>query len=101
MGPILLPLVIAGVGVLASIIGTFLVRISNNEAKEAQVQKALDRGNWVSIILTHCCKFWFHDRWMLPETMQMNFFGEGLRDVTSMNVFYAACIGLSSWCFNL
>jgi K(+)-stimulated pyrophosphate-energized sodium pump len=32
MGPILLPLVIAGVGILASIIGTFLVRISNNEA---------------------------------------------------------------------
>src|SRR5690606_5930834 len=52
MGPILLPLVIAGVGILASIIGTFLVRISSNNAKEAQVQKALDLGNWVAIVLT-------------------------------------------------
>ncbi|MEM9679532.1 MAG: V-type H(+)-translocating pyrophosphatase, partial [Bacteroidota bacterium] len=94
MGPILLPLVIAGVGVLASIVGTFLVRISNNEAKESQVQKALDTGNWVSIILTLIASF-FLIRWMLPETMQMKFFGEGLRDVASMNVFYAACIGLA------
>src|SRR5690606_39527352 len=30
MGPILLPLVIAGVGILASIIGTFFVSIKNN-----------------------------------------------------------------------
>jgi len=37
MGPILLPLVIAGVGILASIIGTFLVSIKDNSAKEAQV----------------------------------------------------------------
>ncbi|MFP2997222.1 sodium-translocating pyrophosphatase [Spongiivirga sp. MCCC 1A20706] len=94
MGPILLPLVIAGVGVLASIIGTFLVRISSNDAKESQVQKALDTGNWASIILTLIASF-FLIRWMLPETMQMNFFGEGLRDVSSMNVFYAACIGLA------
>lgn len=94
MGPILLPLVIAGVGVLASIIGTFLVRISNNEAKEAQVQKALDMGNWVSIILTLIASY-FLIGWMLPETIQMNFFGEGIKDVPSMNVFYAACIGLA------
>ena len=52
MGPILLPVVIAGVGILASIIGTFLVGIKNNDAKEAQVQKALALGNWVAIILT-------------------------------------------------
>ena len=36
MGPILLPLVIAGVGIVASIIGTFFVGIKNNEAKEKQ-----------------------------------------------------------------
>src|SRR5690606_5815115 len=35
MGPILLPIVIAGVGILASIIGTFLVKVSSNDAKEA------------------------------------------------------------------
>ncbi len=95
MGPILLPLVIAGVGVLASIIGTFLVRISNNDAKEAQVQKALDAGNWVSIIITLIAS-WFLIQWMLPETMQMNFFGvEDPVNIPSRHVFYAAMIGLA------
>ena len=42
MGPILLPVLIAGIGIIASIIGTFFVKISSNDAKEAQVQKALD-----------------------------------------------------------
>lgn len=94
MGPILLPLVIAGVGVLASILGTFLVRIKDNTAKEAQVQKALDLGNWVSILLTLVASFFLID-WMLPETMTMSFFGEGMKEVSSMNVFYSACIGLA------
>ena len=95
MGPILLPLVIAGVGVLASIIGTFLVRISSNDAKEAQVQKALDMGNWVSIIITLVASFFLID-WMLPETMTMNFFGvDEPVSITSIHVFYAAMIGLA------
>ena len=94
MGPILLPVVIAGVGILASIIGTFLVGIKNNDAKEAQVQKALDLGNWVAIILTLAASY-FLITWMLPETMEMKFFGEGYVTVPAMNVFYAACIGLA------
>lgn len=94
MGPILLPLVIAGVGVVASIVGTFLVRIKNNTAKEAQVQKALDLGNWVSIIITLIVS-WFLIRWMLPETIEMKFFGEGYRSIPSRHVFYAAMIGLA------
>ncbi|UOB18855.1 sodium-translocating pyrophosphatase [Abyssalbus ytuae] len=94
MGPILLPLVIAGVGVLASIIGTFLVGVKSNKAKEAQVQKALDTGNWTAIILTLIAS-WFLIDWMLPQTMQMNFFGEGLKSIPSRHVFYAAMIGLA------
>ncbi|MBA6156024.1 sodium-translocating pyrophosphatase [Tenacibaculum sp. S7007] len=94
MGPILLPLVIAGVGIVASIIGTFLVGIKDNSAKEAEVQKALDTGNWASILLTLAASYFLID-WMLPETMQMSFFGEGIRDVSSINVFWSACIGLA------
>ncbi|WP_440122773.1 sodium-translocating pyrophosphatase [Tenacibaculum sp. Ill] len=94
MGPILLPLVIAGVGIVASIIGTFLVGIKDNTAKEAEVQKALDTGNWVAIILTLAASF-FLIKWMLPETMQMKFFGAGFKEVASINVFWAACIGLA------
>ncbi len=94
MGPILLPIVIAGVGILASIIGTFLVKISGNNAKEAQVQKALDTGNWVAIIITLAASFGLI-KYMLPETMSMKFFGEGYVEVSSMNVFWSACIGLA------
>ena len=94
MGPILLPVVIAGVGILASIIGTFFVKISSNDAKEPKVQAALDLGNWMSIGITLIASF-FLIQWMLPETLTMNFFGEGSKQIPSMNVFYSACIGLA------
>jgi K(+)-stimulated pyrophosphate-energized sodium pump len=94
MGPILLPLVIAGTGVIASIIGTFLVKINSNDARESKVQSALDLGNWVAIILTAIAGYFLID-WMLPQTMQMNFFGEGIQEISSMNVFYATLIGLA------
>ena len=94
MGPILLPVVIAGVGILASIIGTLFVKISDNNAKEAKVQAALDLGNWASIIITLIASYFLID-WMLPETLTMNFFGEGNKAIPSINVFWAACIGLA------
>ncbi|MEH6408223.1 MAG: sodium-translocating pyrophosphatase, partial [Leeuwenhoekiella sp.] len=94
MGPILLPIVIAGVGILASIIGTFLVKIPDNSAREPQVQKALDRGNWVAIFLTLAASY-FLITWMLPEKMVMHFFGEGDKEISSTNVFLSACIGLA------
>ena len=94
MGPILLPLVIAGVGVLASIIGTLFVRIKSNDAKESQVQKALDTGNWAAILLTLVAS-WFLIDWMLEDTINMTFFGEGVVAVPSINVFFAASIGLA------
>lgn len=94
MGPILLPVVIAGVGILASIIGTLFVKISSNDAKEAKVQAALDLGNWASIIITLLASY-FLIHWMLPDTLTMNFFGEGNKTVASLNVFFAALIGLA------
>jgi len=95
MGPILLPVVIAGVGILASIVGTFFVRISSNDAKESKVQSALDLGNWAAIAITLVASY-FLIQWMLPPTMDMEFFGEDAKkSISSMNVFYAACIGLA------
>ena len=94
MGPILLPIVIAGIGIIASIIGTLFVKIYNNNAKESQVQNALDTGNWASIGLTLVTSYFLID-WMLPERMNMMFFGEGYKEVSSMKVFGAACIGLA------
>ncbi|MGB0166759.1 MAG: sodium-translocating pyrophosphatase [Luteibaculum sp.] len=94
IGPILLPVMIAGVGIIASIIGTFLVKIKNNDAKEAQVQKALDLGNWTSIVITLIASYFLIDV-MLPEVITMNFFGEGAKEISSINVFYATIIGLA------
>ena len=94
MGPILLPIVIAGVGILASIIGTFFVKISSNDAKESKVQMALDLGNWAAIAITLVACYFLID-WMLPPTMNMKFFGEGYKSISSLNVFWAACIGLA------
>ncbi len=100
MGPILLPVMIAGVGIVASIIGTFFIKVSSNDAKEAEVQKALNIGNIVSIVLTVASSF-FLVSWMLPEEIQMVFYGENLVDgvaqplaVSSMNVFFATLVGL-------
>ena len=93
IGPILLPMAIAGFGILFSIIGTMLVKISDDNAKEAQVQKALNIGNWASIIMTAVACF-FLVKYMLPETMTMSFFGEGMKEISSMRVFYATIVGL-------
>ena len=93
IGPILLPMSIAGVGIIISLIGTLLVKISSNDAKEADVQRALNIGNWASIVMVAGACFGLVT-WMLPETMQMNFFGEGLQDISSMRVFYACLVGL-------
>ncbi len=93
IGPILLPMSIAGVGIIISLIGTFLVKISSNDAKEADVQKALNIGNWASIVMVAAACYGLVT-WMLPATMQMDFFGEGLQDISSMRVFYACLVGL-------
>jgi len=94
MGPILLPLLIAGLGIIFSIVGTWFIKISSNDAKEPQVQAALNRGNWSSIILTAIASF-FVIKWMLPDTISMKFFQEGMIEMSSMNVFYAVLIGLA------
>ncbi len=93
IGPILLPMAIAGAGIIISIIGTMLVKINSNDAKEAQVMGALNKGNWTSIILVGLSCFGLVT-WMLPETMQMEFFGEGLQEISSTRVFYATLVGL-------
>ena len=93
IGPILLPMAIAGFGIIFSIIGTMLVRITSNDAKEKQVQGALNLGNWVSIALTAVACYVLVT-WMLPAKMSMEFFGEGLQEISSMRVFFATIVGL-------
>lgn len=94
LGPILLPIFIAGIGIIFSIIGTVFVRITNENAREPEVQRALNMGNWSSILLTAIASF-FAIRWMLPAEMSMEFFGEGVKTIAVMRVFYAVLVGLA------
>src|SRR6201996_6353599 len=63
IAPVLLPMVIAGLGLIFSIVGAAFVKIKN---ETDSVQKALNIGNWTSIILTAIATY-FVVMWMLPE----------------------------------
>jgi K(+)-stimulated pyrophosphate-energized sodium pump len=68
MAPILLPMLIASIGILFSIVGTFFVKISENSGLNTSVvQKALNLGNWGSIILTAIASY-FLVMWLMPDT---------------------------------
>ncbi len=94
IGPILLPLVIAGLGIIFSILGSMVIKVGNDGAKEPEVQAALNKGNWGSIILT-AVACWFIIDLLLPAEMTMTFFGEGAKTITSRHVFYAVLVGLA------
>jgi K(+)-stimulated pyrophosphate-energized sodium pump len=85
LSPILLPMFTAGLGLLFSIVGTWLVRIKN---ETDSVQHALNIGNWSSIILTAIASY-FAVIYLLPETMTHR----GV-SFTSLDVYYAIIIGL-------
>jgi len=85
LSPILLPMVIAGLGIVFSIVGTFFVTI---KTEKSSVQAALNRGNWLSILFTAIASY-FLVIWMLPETMTIR----GV-EFSSMNVFSAIVVGL-------
>ncbi len=88
-GPILLPMVIAGVGILLSIVGTFFVKISDAAGISTDVvQKALNMGNWGSMILTAIAAY-FLVNYILPETMTLR----GL-EFTRNGVVGAIAVGL-------
>ncbi|MFA6150315.1 MAG: sodium-translocating pyrophosphatase [Chitinophagaceae bacterium] len=88
--PILLPMLIAGVGIILSIIGTFFVRISENAGlSTAKVQNALNMGNYGSIVLTAIACFFLATN-ILPATMTLRGF-----EFTSMDVFYSILVGLA------
>jgi K(+)-stimulated pyrophosphate-energized sodium pump len=93
LGPILLPILIAGLGILFSIAGSFLVSVSDNDTSIDGVQNALNKGNWISILLTGVASY-FVIHWMLPAKFNMAFFGEGVREITPMNVFTSVLFGL-------
>lgn len=90
MAPILLPMLIASMGILFSIIGTFMVKISDSAGLHtAVVQKALNLGNWGSIVLTAIASY-FLVMWIMPDDNMV------LRnnEFTKYGVFGAIIVGL-------
>lgn len=85
MSPILLPMVICGLGILFSIVGTWFVTIKD---ETSNVQTALNLGNWSSIVITGIASY-FIVMWMLPDTMSLRGY-----EFSSINVFYAIIVGL-------
>jgi len=85
MSPILLPMVICGLGIIFSIIGTWFVTIKD---EKSNVQNALNLGNWSSIGITAVASY-FIVKWMLPETLNLRGY-----EFSSINVFYAIIVGL-------
>lgn len=87
--PILLPMLIAGTGIIFSMIGTLFVKINDNEGSStSSVQNALNLGNWGSIVITAIASY-FLVTYLLPEKMMLRG-----HEFTKMGVFGAIMVGL-------
>ncbi|MEO5942538.1 MAG: sodium-translocating pyrophosphatase [Ferruginibacter sp.] len=87
--PILLPMLIASMGIIFSIIATFFVRIGDNAGLSThKVQSALNMGNWGSMVLT-AIGCYFLVQYLMPDSMI-------LRDTvfTKNGIFGAIMVGL-------
>jgi K(+)-stimulated pyrophosphate-energized sodium pump len=86
LNAVMLPLVLAGVGIVTSIIGTFFVKVKEG----GDPQKALNKGEFIAAALMLAATFGIV-KWMLPATWTFN-------DVeyNSMGVFWAVIVGLAA-----
>ena len=84
LNAVLLPLVLAAVGILTSILGTFLVKVKDG----GDPHKALNMGEFTSAFLMLVATF-FIVKWMLPDVWRVD-----RVEYTDMGVFYAILFGL-------
>lgn len=84
MSPILLPMVICGLGIVFSIVGTWFVTIKD---EKSNVQNALNMGNWSSMLLTVIASY-IVVNWMLPDTLNLRGY-----EFSKLNVFFAIVVG--------
>lgn len=94
LAAVLLPLIIAGVGIIMSIVGTFFVKVKEGGSPQA----ALNKGEFGSSIVM-IGALYFIISWMLPESW---YFADPLYPTedgsptkyTSLGIFFATVIGL-------
>lgn len=91
LSAVLLPLVLGGVGILTSIVGTFFVRVKEG----GNPQKALNGGALGSSIAMVILSY-FIITWMLPEKFTFTdvLYGGKERTVTAIGIFIATVVGL-------
>ena len=85
LSPILLPMVIAGLGLIFSIIGTLFVKV---KGEDGSVQGALNLGNWSSVVLTAIASYFLVD-YMMVDNMTIRGY-----ELTSLDIFWAIMTGL-------
>ena len=85
LSPILLPMVIAGMGLIFSMISTLFVKI---KGEDGSVQGALNMGNWSSVVMTAIGSYFLVD-YLMVENMTIRGY-----DLTSMDVYWAIITGL-------
>ncbi len=84
LAPILLPLVLGAIGIVTSILGTFLVKVKDG----GDPHKALNAGEFASSFAMIVAAYFVIGK-LLPETWQ-----SGGKDYSADGVFYAIIIGL-------
>jgi K(+)-stimulated pyrophosphate-energized sodium pump len=85
LSPIFLPMAIAGMGILASLVGILCVRVKEG----GNVQAALNLGNYISVIVSAVGAYGLI-MWILPAG---TFTIRGI-SFDAMHVFYAVVVGL-------
>jgi K(+)-stimulated pyrophosphate-energized sodium pump len=85
LSPILLPMAIAGMGIVASLIGILMVRVKEG----GSVQAALNLGNYISVLVSAVASY-FLIMWIMPSGSLE------IRGITfdAMDIFYAVVVGL-------
>lgn len=96
LSAVLLPLVLAGVGIIMSFVGTFFVKVKEG----GDPQRALNMGEFSSSIVMIIASY-FIITWMLPAEWTYNDLlyrdaagNPTVRTMTAMGVFWATIIGL-------
>lgn len=84
ISPVILPMLIAALGIIFSLIGMLFVRVKEG----GDVQAALNRGNWISVVLTAVATY-FIIHWILPDNLTLRNF-----DFTANGVYLAVLVGL-------
>lgn len=85
LSPILLPMVIAGMGLIFSMISTLFVKI---KGEDGSVQGALNLGNWSSVVMTAIGSYFLVD-YLMVENMTIRGY-----ELSSMDVYWAIITGL-------